>query len=132
MTTQTFSGIQIEHDPDEAELHRLGVKNWPIWTQEVSTFPWIYGEAETCYVPEGEVLVTPDGGEAVRIQPGDLVTFPAGMSRTWDIRKDMRKHYRFGWYFPYVSGLSEFVFPFIFDINHIFAALDVKQVRRLE
>ena len=26
---------------------------------------------------------------------GDLVTFPAGMSCTWEIRRPVRKHYRF-------------------------------------
>lgn len=96
MATQTISGIQIDHAPSDAELQNLGVKSWPIWTKEVSTFPWTYDQAETCYLLEGEVIVTPDGGEAVTIQQGDLVTFPAGMSCTWDIRQDVRKHYRFG------------------------------------
>jgi uncharacterized cupin superfamily protein len=32
----------------------------------------------------------------VEVGQGDLVTFPQGMSCTWKIRKDVRKHYRFG------------------------------------
>ncbi|NIQ95655.1 MAG: cupin domain-containing protein [Desulfuromonadales bacterium] len=44
---------------------------------------------------EGEVEVTPDGGETVRFGAGDLVTFPAGMSCRWSISKAVRKHYRF-------------------------------------
>ncbi len=86
--------IKIEHDPDEEKLRELGVQNWPIWEKEESEFPWYYDEPETCYILEGEVIVTPEGGEPVRIQKGDLVTFPAGMSCTWKILKKIRKHYR--------------------------------------
>jgi len=62
----------------------------------VSNFPWTYEDKEICYLLEGDVIVTPDGGEPVQIGKGDLVTFPAGMSCTWDILTPVRKHYRFG------------------------------------
>ncbi len=42
-----------------------------------------------------DVIVTPVGGESVEIGKGDLVTFPSGMSCTWDIRKSVKKHYYF-------------------------------------
>ncbi|UCH54465.1 MAG: DUF861 domain-containing protein, partial [Pseudomonadota bacterium] len=42
-----------------------------------------------------EVTVTPEGGKPVRIVEGDLVTFPQGMSCTWDIHVPIRKHYDF-------------------------------------
>lgn len=87
--------ILIEHNPSPAKLEVIGVYDWPIWEKEISTFPWTYDAKETCYILEGEVLVTPDGGEPVRIQEGDLVTFPAGMSCTWQILAPIRKHYRF-------------------------------------
>ncbi|MDZ7260591.1 MAG: cupin domain-containing protein, partial [candidate division KSB1 bacterium] len=45
---------------------------------------------------EGEVVVTPDGEKPVQISKGDLVTFPKGMSCTWKVRKDVKKHYKFG------------------------------------
>ncbi len=88
--------IKIEHEPKESHLKSMGVQNWPIWTKEASEFPWTYEETETCYFLEGEVEVTPQGGTPVRMGKGDLVTFPAGMSCTWKVRKDVRKHYRFG------------------------------------
>lgn len=88
--------IKLTRNPDPAMLERLGVSNWPIWTKEVSKFPWTYDEAETCYLLEGEVIVTPDGGQPVQIGPGDLVTFPSGLSCTWDVRAPVRKHYQFG------------------------------------
>lgn len=87
--------ITVVHQPAEEELDRLGVRNWPIWSKEASTFPWTYAGTETCYFLEGEVVVTPDGGEPVKMGKGDLVTFPDGMSCTWEIRQDVRKHYDF-------------------------------------
>lgn len=87
--------ILIEHNPSPAKLEVVGVYDWPIWEKEVSTFPWTYDTKETCYILEGEVIVTPDGGEPVRIREGDLVIFPAGMSCTWQILSPIRKHYRF-------------------------------------
>jgi uncharacterized cupin superfamily protein len=42
---------------------------------------------------EGEVKA-PDG-EAVEFGAGDLVTFPRGLKCNWNVRKPIRKHYRF-------------------------------------
>ena len=91
-----MSEIKVERDPADDRLDELGVRGWPIWTKEVSTFPWSYDASETCYLLEGDVVVTPEGGEPVRVGKGDLVTFPAGMSCTWDIRVPVKKHYTFG------------------------------------
>jgi uncharacterized protein len=94
--------IDVQKDPPPDKLEELGVRSWPIWEKEASTFPWHYDEAETCLLLEGDVVVQPtDGsgraqGPAVAFGAGDLVTFPAGMSCTWTIRKAVRKHYRFG------------------------------------
>lgn len=88
--------IQIEHAPAPEKLQRLGVQTWPTWGAEVSIFPWTYDMAETCYILAGEVVVTPAGGVPVTLTQGDLVTFPAGLSCTWAIKKRIRKHYRFG------------------------------------
>jgi hypothetical protein len=51
--------------------------------------------SETCYLLEGDVEVTPDGGATVRFGKGDLVVFPQGMSCKWKIHQDVKKHYRF-------------------------------------
>jgi len=88
--------INVKHSPSEDRLAALGVRDWPIWTKGVSAFPWHYDERERCYFLEGDVVVTPDGGEPVEMGKGDFVTFPGGMSCTWKIRKDVRKHYAFG------------------------------------
>jgi len=87
--------IKVIHNPPKEELEKMGVFNWPIWTKEVSEFPWTYDVEETCYFLEGRVIVTPDGGEPVEIGAGDLVTFPRGMSCTWKVVEPVRKHYNF-------------------------------------
>jgi uncharacterized protein len=88
--------IKIDRQPEREKLDKMGVFNWSIWTKEVSEFPWHYDEPETCYFLAGEVVVTPTGGQPVSMGKGDLVTFPAGMSCTWKILQDVRKHYKFG------------------------------------
>jgi uncharacterized cupin superfamily protein len=87
--------ITVEHNPSPAKLDILGVEDWPEWEKEVSTFPWTYDKIEVCYLLEGRVTVTPDGGEPVEIGEGDLVNFPAGLSCTWEIHEPVRKHYMF-------------------------------------
>lgn len=88
-----MDAIQVERQPSEARLKELGVRSWPIWTKEASEFPWTYDSREICYFLEGEVEVTPAGGEPVKVGQGDLVTFPAGLSCTWKVVKAVRKHY---------------------------------------
>ena len=90
-----MSEIIVSHSPSDEQLESLGVYNWPIWTKEVSTFPWTYDSSETCLFLEGDVIVTPEGGAPVKMGKGDLVTFPQGMSCTWEIRQAVRKHYNF-------------------------------------
>ena len=91
-----MSRITVERRPSPERLKELGVLNWPIWTKEASEFPWTYNEPETCYFLEGEVTVSGEDGEVVKVSQGDLVIFPAGMSCTWKISREVRKHYRFG------------------------------------
>lgn len=93
MATASEAKVRIEK-PDEKRLKELGVKSWPIWTKEASRFDWHYDSEETCYFLEGDVAVeTPSG--PIRIGKGDLVTFPKGLSCTWDVKKPVRKHYQF-------------------------------------
>lgn len=92
----TQAAIQIEHQPNAERLQQLDVSSWPIWQKEVSEFPWTYDDQETCYFLTGQVIVTPADGEPVSMGQGDLVTFPSGLSCTWQIQQPVKKHYRFG------------------------------------
>ncbi len=91
-----MSTITVIHNPDKSDLEQMGVFSWPVWEKEVSAFPWTYADKETCYLLEGAVTVTPDGGKPVSFGAGDMVSFPAGMSCHWDIKVAVKKHYSFG------------------------------------
>jgi uncharacterized cupin superfamily protein len=93
---RTDDGDQDRQEPNTGETDALGVSDWPIWAKEASEFPWYYDQPETCYILDGHVIVTPDGGSPVEIAQGDLATFPQGMACTWKITRDIKKHYRFG------------------------------------
>jgi uncharacterized protein len=92
----TVQTIQVECQPSSDRLQQLGVAQWPVWTKEISEFPWTYDESETCYFLEGKVIVTPEHGDPVPMGKGDLVTFSSGLSCTWKILQPVRKHYQFG------------------------------------
>ena len=91
-----MDSIIIEHNVSPAKLDVLYVEDWPIWTKEISEFEWEYDKAETCYIVEGEAIVTPVGQEPVTITEGDIVNFPKGMKCTWKITEAIEKHYSFG------------------------------------
>ncbi len=79
--------------PTERELAEG--EAWPIWEKEESKFPWEYDEQETCLIIEGEAVVeTPEG--PVEFGAGDYVVFPKGLKCNWEIKKKIRKHYKFG------------------------------------
>jgi len=89
--------MEIEvRKPTDQELNGLGVKNWPIWEKEESSFDWFYDEKETCYFLEGEVEIQLDKDQRVRIEKGDLAIFPKDLSCKWHIKTRVKKHYNFG------------------------------------
>lgn len=88
--------MEIEvRKPTEEEIETMGIRGWPIWQCEPSTFDWYYDDRETCLLLEGDVTVKTDTGE-VHFAAGDLVVFPKGLSCVWVVAGKVRKHYRFG------------------------------------
>ena len=88
-----MSKIVVEHQPSQSRVEALGVNKWPTWQKEVSVFPWFFPEQEIAYIIEGECVITPEGGEAVKFGKGDLVTFPAEMTASWQVVEPLNKHY---------------------------------------
>lgn len=76
------------------ELRSEGVFQWPIWEKEASRFDWYYEQEEHCYILEGSIVVETATG-TYEIEPGDYVIFAKGLKCIWDIKRDVRKHYRF-------------------------------------
>jgi uncharacterized cupin superfamily protein len=77
------------------EIEKKGVTSWPIWEKEISRFEWHYDSTEECYLLKGLVEVVTEKGEKVEFSKGDFVTFPKGLSCTWDIKEPVKKHYNF-------------------------------------
>ncbi len=77
------------------QLKKIGVFGWPIWEKEVSRFPWAYDSIEECFFLEGKVTVETKDGKSVSFGKGDFVSFPKGLSCTWNIKEAVRKHYNF-------------------------------------
>jgi uncharacterized cupin superfamily protein len=97
-TTETMVGPEIEvvYQPTGDFLEKKGCLSWGTWGCGVSKFPWTYDSTESCYLLKGKVTVTPtDGRKAVTFGAGDFVTFPAGMSCTWDVTEAVQKHFMF-------------------------------------
>ena len=80
---------------DEDVITGRRVRSWPIWAKEVSRFDWSDDSTEECVLLEGRVTVETPDGEKVEFGKGDFVTFPRGLSCTWDIKEPVRKHYNF-------------------------------------
>lgn len=86
---------QIVVMPDGlAAAKNLGVDHWARWECEPSVFDWYYDMQETAYVFSGRVIVITDA-QRIEIGPGMLVSFPKGLSCTWDVREAIRKAYAF-------------------------------------
>ena len=94
MSQAIINQITVEKNPAQTRLESLGVSKWPTWQKEVSVFPWTFPEQEIAYILEGECVITPVGGTAVTFGKGDLVTFPAGMTASWEVKKPLHKHYK--------------------------------------
>ncbi|MCX7088588.1 MAG: cupin domain-containing protein [Methylococcales bacterium] len=89
-----MSQIIVEKNPTQTQLDALGIKKWPTWEKEVSVFPWTFPEQEIAYILDGECVITPTGGTPVTFGKGDLVTFPAGMTGSWEVKQPLHKHYK--------------------------------------
>ena len=94
MTQRTALKVSVER-PTHEKLTSLKVFSWPVWAKEASSFDWFYEEKEVCYFLEGEVTVKAPEGE-ISFGKGDLVTFPQGLQCVWNIKKPVKKHYKFG------------------------------------
>lgn len=61
-----------------------------IWECTPGTFRWVHADETLCLV-SGSVTVTPEGGEAFDIRPGDMVFFPEGTRTQWKVTETVRK-----------------------------------------
>ena len=77
------------------EANRRGILGWPVSRRGVSRFSWRYDSTEVCYLVDGHARIETEDG-SIEVESGDLVTLPAGLECTWDIREPLAKHYQVG------------------------------------
>ena len=89
-------GTKIEkRKPTEAEIDKMGIRNWAIWDSPLDDFDWSYDEKEVFFVLEGDAEIDA-GDQKVRFGPGDLIICTPPFECRWKIHKRIKKHYKFG------------------------------------
>ncbi|HBX50249.1 MAG: cupin [Bacteroidetes bacterium RIFOXYA12_FULL_35_11] len=79
---------------NDSEKKEKGIASWPIWEKEISRFEWYYDSKEFCQILEGEVTVHTDEGD-YHFKAGDFVIFEKELKCVWNVKKPVRKHYKF-------------------------------------
>lgn len=64
-----------------------------LWKHGVGTFDYVFPGDETFHVLEGNVRIAVQGGPAVDLKPGDVVSFTKGQASTWTITVPMKKFF---------------------------------------
>jgi uncharacterized protein len=64
-----------------------------VWECTPGPSRWTLEQNEFVHILSGRMTVTPDGGEASEIGPGDTAVFPRGWAGTWQIHETIRKLY---------------------------------------
>ncbi|KAG2243721.1 hypothetical protein Bca4012_022869 [Brassica carinata] len=104
--------IIVEKKPSQDRLDELKIKSWPKWGCSPGKYHLKYEAEEICYIVKGKVKVYPKSSSStasssssssldaqvewcVEFGAGDIVTFPKGLSCTWDVSLSVDKHYIF-------------------------------------
>ena len=62
-----------------------------VWSCTAGSFTWDFAWDEFVMILEGEVTITPEGGEAVTLREGDFINFPLGLKTTWVVPVFVKK-----------------------------------------
>ena len=68
-----------------------GTSSIMAWSCTAGRFNWRYTQDETVHIISGEVFITNEKGETIRLGPGDMAFFPAGCISMWRVPHEVRK-----------------------------------------
>lgn len=85
--------ILIERSITLARQTELGVHGWPTWKDAAGERTLSYDAGEKTYFLCGSATLTPEGGEPVTMNAGDLAVIPEGQC-LWQVHEPVRRHYR--------------------------------------
>ncbi len=77
----------VEYTSEDGSM----ISGW--WAATPGTYHATYAAPEFVHMIEGEITITPDGGQPVKIGPGDAFVVEADFKGTWVIEKDVFKHF---------------------------------------
>lgn len=63
------------------------------WEATVGAWHASYKFYEFVHLIEGQITITPDGGEAVTLRPGDAFVVEPTFKGTWKVEAPVRKHF---------------------------------------
>ena len=63
------------------------------WQATPGTYHATYTDYEFVHLISGRIIITPDGGEAVEVGPGDAFVVEADFKGTWEIVEPVTKHF---------------------------------------
>ena len=66
-----------------------------IWEATPGTYHATYTAYEFVHMLKGKIVITPDGGEPVKVQAGDAFVVESDFKGTWKIEEAVRKHFDF-------------------------------------
>ncbi len=97
MTTDLDGWVKTEGTP--------GMKTWVqhtsadgsvisgTWEATPGSWHATYKVYEFVHLIEGRIIITPDGGASVTLNPGDAFVVEPGFAGTWKIEAPVRKHF---------------------------------------
>jgi uncharacterized cupin superfamily protein len=87
-------GVSIPTRDYRSWINADGSIETGIWECDAGTFRSRFEHyGEMIYIVQGEMVCTPDDGEAFTLAEGDSCTFPKGWAGTWDVKRPIRKLY---------------------------------------
>jgi len=66
------------------------------WTSTVGKYRTLYEHPtmhEFVHLIEGRIIITPDNGKPVTLNPGDAYVIEPGFAGVWDVVEPVRKHF---------------------------------------
>ena len=62
-----------------------------LWQSNAGRFEWHYGSDELVHILDGEVEITPPGGQPFTARQGDVFFVPRGSVLHWNVRDHVKK-----------------------------------------
>jgi uncharacterized cupin superfamily protein len=62
-----------------------------LWQSTAGRFEWHYGSDELVHILDGEVEITPPGGQPFTARPGDVFFVSSGQVLHWHVRDHVKK-----------------------------------------